>query len=148
MKNCDWEERVGRWFDGESSDAAQVESHVAACKGCTAYVADLSLLRDVRTADVPAISDAQFRSFMDGIHEEIAPRPSVWRGFWAMTSLTAAAFVVAFSAFILMRGAPKPVLATEVESISTELDGATVEWYDNDDGVTTVWVNVAVDDLP
>ncbi len=148
MKRCNWEERVERRFDGEVSDATAVDAHVSTCAHCKAYLADLELIRSVThtAGPVPEIADAQFNAFMDGVREGIAPKPSPWRGLWAMASLTAAAFVVAFSAFILMRGETQPVLATEIESVSTELAGATV--YKSDDGVTTVWVNMAEDDLP
>jgi len=85
---------------------------------------------------------------MVGIREGIAPQPrrqsSRW---WALASLATASFLISLSVFYIFWGDPATVRATDVEEISTELDGATTDWYDNEDGMTTIWVHYSGDDL-
>ena len=54
--------------------------------------------------------------------------------------------LVALAVFSVFTG-PEPVTATEVEFVSTELEGATVEVYNSENGVTTFWLTPAKDDI-
>lgn len=149
MNACSWQDEIARYFDGEHPDAARVEAHLAECPACRAELAGLRQVRALLPPAPSAISDAQFPLFMEGIREKLdAPRAYRWRTVWPALSFAAAALVVAVSAFLILGGGPQPALANEVESVSTELSGATVNVYENDDGVTTVWINVTKDTIP
>ncbi len=115
-----------------------------------AYIADLRALHDgaaAFNADTPAISDAQFPHFMAGIREQIgAPRPARFR-FWTLASLATAALLLVAALLAVFNSGPEPVQATEVESATTEMDGATVDWYDGKEGLITVWVKKGGSDL-
>jgi len=150
MTRCRWTREVEHWIDGERGDPAAVEKHVAACEPCAAYLADLDRVRQgVQIAAVrEAITDAQLPAFMEGIRERLEPPARRHRGFWALASLSAAALVVALLAFSLLTGGPQEVLATEIESFNTELEGATVTSYLSEDGTATVWVTVPAEGTP
>jgi len=151
MIDCRWTRRVEQWFDGESSEAAGVERHVAECARCAARLETLRAVRQTvsTVASSPEIRDAQLPAFLEGIRERLAvetPRHGN-RRLWALVSLSAAALVVAFSAFIVFGGKPARVDATVVESCTSEIQGATITTYDSEQGVTTVWLTVAGDDV-
>ena len=94
------------------------------------------------------ISDAQFPAFMRGIQDGIdAPRPRP-AGLWAALSLSTAALIVAVAVFAVFFGGTSPAQATKVESMSTELPGATVDTYRSEDGVTTVWITMSKEQTP
>jgi len=151
MIDCRWTRRVEQWFDGESSEAAGVEQHIAECARCAAHLEMLRELRQTVAAATlrPGLREAQFPAFLDGIRERLTvetPRRG-HRRLWALVSLSAAALVVAFSAFIVFGGKPARVDATVVESCTSEIQGATITTYDSEQGVTTVWITVAGDDV-
>ena len=54
--------------------------------------------------------------------------------------------MIAIATFSIFTG-PGPVKANEVESVSTQLNDATVHWDNSDDGVTTIWISIAEDDV-
>ena len=98
-------------------------------------------------ARTPEISDAQFGAFMQGIRDGIeTPAPRLY-GLWAMASVAAAALVLILSALAFFTTGSEPVRATQVESVSTELDGVTIHFNDNQEGVSTVWVSMPESDL-
>jgi anti-sigma factor RsiW len=150
MQTCRWLQRVEAGFDGETPASTAVEKHLQECAVCTQHLETLQRVRggvQARTQSTPTISDTQFPHFMQGIRTNIerpARRPM---GLWAALSLTTAALLVALAAFSMFYGGPEKVRATEIESASTELQGASVDWYDTKEGVTTVWVNVAKEDI-
>lgn len=118
----------------------------------SAYLEGLVRLRGgvaAVTGGTPEITDAQFTHFMAGIREQLdAPaRRPVWGRVWAMASLAAAALIVAVAALSIFYHGPEQVSANEVESGTTEIDGATVDWYDGKEGVTTVWVKTDGGDM-
>ncbi|MBW7864300.1 MAG: hypothetical protein GX580_10500 [Candidatus Hydrogenedens sp.] len=120
--------------------------------GETAYLDGLARLRGgvaAVTADTPEITDAQFSHFMAGIREQLdAPaRRPVWGRVWTMASLAAAALLIAVAALSIFYHGPEQVSANKVESGTTEIDGATVDWYDGKEGVTTVWVKTDEGDM-
>lgn len=138
-------ELVDRWLDGAGPRPATLDADPE----LMAYADAMQLVRsDAQGRAVPEIGDAQFRVFMDGVREGIAPQrrrqSSRW---WALASLATASFLISLSVFYIFWGDPATVRATDVEEISTELDGATTDWYDNEDGVTTIWVHYSGDDL-
>lgn len=148
MKTCSWFERVEALVDGESRDGSAVEAHLSGCADCAAHRDHLLQLRAVVRGVAPILSDQQFPAFMDGIRSGISQSPPRSRGIWALTSLAAAALVIAVATFSIFNGSiPEPVRANEVESASTEIEGATVEWSDSGGGVTTIWISVSEDDL-
>lgn len=142
MTSCRWLNEVGKWFDGASRDPQAVERHVASCAVCTAHWAQLRLLRDgvQAVAGHPEIADAQLPAFMEGIRgATLAPRRT-HRGFWAVASACVTALIIASVVFYAFTGGPREVMATEIESYSTELAGATVTTYLAEDGTATVCV--------
>jgi len=149
MTKCRWVKRTEALFDGEASRPQEVKQHVAACAVCTAHWEQLERMRKgvAAAAPVAPIGDGQFPGFMDGIRAGVAPRPSRPNKLLAGLSLAAAAMVIALAAFSLFRGGPEPVKATEIEWVSTELEGATVNHYGSGDGASTVWISFAEDDL-
>lgn len=146
MKTCRWMQRVEALHDGIQD--AKAQAHLDRCGTCTAHLARLkrfsAAIATVRRD--ATIEDAQFNVFMAGIHEEIAPKPMWRRGFWAMTSLTTAALLIALSVWGVFRLGLEPHAMTEVEAMETELVGASLDWVPADDGVATLWVNISEDD--
>lgn len=148
MKTCTWFKRIEALVDGEAGNQAAVERHLSACTICRGYRDQLLQWRATVRGGAPTLTDEQFPAFMDGIKDGIATAPPRHRGFWALTSLAAAALVIAVALFSILNGpAPAPVQANEVESVSTEIDGATVEWGDSGGGVTTIWITIAEDEI-
>lgn len=149
MSTCTWIKKIETFVDGELTDVQSVEAHMMQCAECARYRDELLRVRtalEVVSAQSPQVSDDQFRSFMDGIHDGVDNRSRHPRGFWALLSLTAAALVIAIATFSVFTG-PGPVKANEVESVSTQLDNATVHWDNSDDGVTTIWISISEDDV-
>lgn len=152
MTHCRWEKHIDAYYDGEAPDRKGVEAHLASCNTCRDYLNSLETVRhfvqDAQAAYRPEIRDAQMPAFMRGIEAglaEEAPAKS-HKSLWAMLSLVTAALIMALATFSMFTG-PGPVKATEIESLSTDLEGATVEWFDLDNGVTTVWINVSEEDV-
>lgn len=131
-------------FDGQTA-----HSPAASDPQDRRYLTDLARMRQgAQTAAkaTPMISDGQFGAFMAGINDAIAePAPRRYR-LWTSMSVAAAALVIVIALLSILYPSPEPVKANTVESVTTELNGATVDWYDNKDGVTTVWVKTKGDD--
>lgn len=109
----------------------------------------LALLRRgaSRAARAPEISDAQFGAFMRGIQEGIETPAPRRVSVWTLASVTLAALVLVVSILAFFTAGSDPVRATEVESVSTELEGVTVNYYDTPQGVSTVKVTMPESDL-
>ncbi|MBI1319818.1 MAG: hypothetical protein GC168_12880 [Candidatus Hydrogenedens sp.] len=137
------------WFDSGQPMPADLKARVSQDAELQESLRELQLIRDVlRGQDTPRIEDAQFRTFMDGIRQEMVPAPrGVFARWWSLASLAAASFLIALSVFYIGWGDPAPVRATEVESVSTELEGATTDFYGSENGTATIWINLAEDDL-
>lgn len=148
MSTCNWIKRVEAYIDGETTDSPSVEAHLRACAPCASHRDDLLMIRSAVSGmgEAPVLSDNQFPAFMDGIQQELSRSHRRPGGFWAVLSLSMAALVIAIATFSIFTG-PGPVKANEVESVSTQLDGATVHWDNSDDGVTTIWISSAEDDI-
>lgn len=142
-------EMVDRWLDGAEMLNPALEAALSRDADLRDYEAAMRSVRSaVRAHPTPRIEDPQFRVFMDGIREGIAPQRR-WHGsrWWALTSLVAASFLISFSMFYVFWGVPATVRANDVEEVSTELDGASTEVKASDSGTTTIWVNYSGDDL-
>ena len=126
-------------FDGETTRPADAEN-----------LSGLACLRrgaQAAAERTPEISDGQFGAFMAGIHAGIAePAPRKYT-LWTSVSIAFAALIIVIALLSILHPGPEPVKANAVESVSTELNGATVDWYDNKEGVTTVWVKTSGDDV-
>ena len=125
-----------------------MEAHLAACGPCATHQESLLQMRAAlgTLPEVPVLSDNQFPAFMEGIQAEVSRSRRRPGGMWALMSLSAAALVIAIATFSIFTG-PGPVKANEVESVSTQLNDATVRWDNSDDGVTTIWISIAEDDV-
>lgn len=150
MSTCRWMPKVERWFDGERTESAAIEGHVAACPACATHLAWLREVRaGIETVSVrETIGTSQLPAFLDGIRGRVEQPARGHRGFWALASLSVAALVVALAAFTLLTGGPTEVQATEIESIQTDLEGASVTTYMAEDGTPTVLVSVPRDASP
>jgi len=149
MKTCRWFKEIEIYVDGETARPETVEAHLATCPACAAHRDSLLTWRGVtRPLATPVLSDEQFPAFMAGIRAELdAPRRR-HGGFWALMSLTAAALVIAIAVFSIFTGPTNnPTQATEVKSVSTDIDNATVSVETPEDGVTTIRVNINKDDI-
>jgi len=148
MKTCKWTSKVERLLDGESQEQEAVQAHLAVCTLCASHQRTLLQVRAALGAEpeVPVLSDNQFPAFMEGIQAEVSRSRQRPGGMWALMSLSAAALVIAIATFSIFTG-PGPVKANEVESVSTQLNDATVHWDNSDDGVTTIWISIAEDDV-
>lgn len=144
MAKCSWIREVEKWFDGEAADAQAVERHLASCAACAAHVAQLRAVHQgVEAVAVrETIAEPQVPAFLDGIRERVEQPGGGRRGFWALASATAAALLIASVVFLGVTGGPSEVLATEIESYSTEIAGATVTSYVSEDGTATVCVSL------
>lgn len=145
--------KVEALLDGETQYAAGAEEILVRDPKAAAH---LEAMRHLRGAlelrpSVPVIADAQFSAFMAGIRDQIeapaAASGGAHRSWWAMASLAAASLLVAASALYIFSGGPEPVRASEVESVSTDIAGATTGYEYAPDGNTTVWIEIAEDDL-
>ncbi len=148
MKECAFQKKIGRWFDGELPEQTEVLArHVDECPACAEY---LNFLDNTRAgvqavATRPQISDGQFPAFMASLEEVIGHRPTRrhFGGFWALASVGCAALIstaAIASIFVNLRGGPVPVsAATVVESHATELPGATTE-VSILDGTTSIMI--------
>lgn len=149
MNTCRYTKIMEAAFDGERPRSDALDAHLEACPLCRAHLANLERMRAAvgAVAERTRIEDPQMPAFMAGIREGMeapARRPRSWI---AATSLVTAALVMALATFVMLKGGPDPVRATEVEYLSTDLENATVEWYDSEDLGTTIWINQAGDDL-
>ncbi len=121
-------------FDGQGASPAGDD---------TPYQAELARMRrgaQWAAKETPVISDGQFGAFMAGINAAIAePAPRRYP-LWTTVSIAAAALVIVIALLSILYPSPEGVKANTVESVSTDLNNATVDWYDSKDGVTTVWV--------
>ncbi len=138
-------QRLARGFDGEYPEAADVAERVKADPALAQHYAALEALRSgvKAVAKREVIQDAQFGAFMAGIREGIAAEPERrWGGRWAWASAFAAIILIVACLLVVMAGHPSAVRATDVESATTDLKGATVEVYKSNGGKTaTIWVN-------
>ena len=150
MNSCRWFKEVEALVDGEAQDPQAVETHVSGCATCSDHRAGLLRWREALAPAIsaPVLSDQQFPAFMEGIRAGInEPRPRVG-GIWAMLSLATAALVIAVATFYMFSTpAPAPVSANEVESLSTDIEGATVGVENGDNSVTTIWISIGEDDV-
>jgi len=138
------------WFDGEAELTEAFRARIDADPELREAYEELQEIRAaIREADAPVIQDAQFRVFMDGIREEIAPAHGggLWQRWTALASMAAASFLIALSVFYIGWGDPAPIHATEVESVASDIEGATWDLSGGEGGTTTIWVNLAEDDL-
>ena len=139
------ERLLERLFDGESISRKDAERLSSEDFATDPLWKDLETLRTgaKEIARQEEISDSQFPAFVSGIYERVEPAPKTHRGRWALASLTAAALIVAVSAFLVVRGETPNATATVIENATTEIEGASVHWTSSEDGDATVWVDVA-----
>lgn len=137
-------------FDGEVpeiNDAALTDPEAAQ------YLQHLELMRQGAqdAALHQPIEDAQFSAFMSGVRDGIEmaeqTRYRGWMAWASLASLSAAALLIAFSFFWAVSPPQAAVNATVIESATTDIEGAVVDVYDSEYGVTTVWVNTTKDDV-
>lgn len=149
MNKCKWFGNVARWFDGQAAPDDAVQDHLNQCPACADYVARLRRQREgVQAVAVrETIEDPQFPAFMEGVRAGIEQPARAYPRLWAWASLAAASLIVAMSVFLVTAGEPAPVEGTVVESWSTDLEDADVTYHPSENGTTTVWVNVAQEDL-
>ena len=150
--------KIEAYFDGALDNPAEAEALLASDAACAQHFASLEQMRTAaKTVPQAEINDFQLNNFLSGIREQIAEEPVAvnrfnrerGRSIWAMASLAAAAVLVALSTFYIFAGGTPatPVRATEVESVSTGIDGATTTVEYGPDGTATIWINLTGDDL-
>lgn len=142
---------IERWFDRQGSGPGDVEALLALDPELAAYARRLQATRDgaQSVARRERIEDGQFPAFMAGIREHLdaAPRRR-FGGFWTYASVAAALLLVVASMALVMMGRPGSIKAeTEVESVSTDIQDATVDCYPSKNGTATVWVNTPGKDI-
>jgi anti-sigma factor RsiW len=150
MKNCRWFKDVEALVDGEARNAQAVESHVSDCPVCAAHRSGLLEWRAALAPalSAPVLSDQQFPAFMEGIRAGIQEPRTRSGGIWALLSLAAAALVIAVATFSMFSNpASVRVNANEVESVSTDIEGATVGVENGENSVTTIWISIGEDDV-
>jgi anti-sigma factor RsiW len=149
MSNCRWLKQAERLFDQEGPHRPEVEQHVAGCSQCRARLRALETLRrGVRQANAsPHISDEQLPAFLAGVRHGLNKNEKRPGGIWALASLATAALIAAVSGWVIFAQHGEVQAGTEVESVSTDIENATIDSYSNEDGTATVWVHVAEEDL-
>lgn len=142
MTDCKHQEKVERWFDGESIEGGFAESHVETCAECAKHLRFLESSREAVGTIVQRaeIADSQFAAFMDGIHQETSQPPRHRRGLWTLASLVSAALLIALSIVAVVSPGQTPVIA--VDHYETGVEGASIELLESDDDVSTLWVNM------
>jgi anti-sigma factor RsiW len=140
MGKCRWTYKVEAYFDQEAPETAGVEAHLESCADCAGYLTRLQAMRQgvVQVRRNETIADAQVHAFMDGIRDRMEAPARGLRGLWAGLSLVTAAVLAAFALLTIFSG-PDPIRATEVESVTTELEGYTLD-YSSKDNVTTIYL--------
>ena len=148
MKSCNWFNDVERFVDGEARNESAVEAHLASCPACAAHRKALLAWRDslVPVLATPVLSDQQFPAFMEGITAGIHEPHRRSGGIWALMSLAAAALVIAVATFSMFTG-PGPAKANEVESVTTDIEGASVQVETPEGGITSINVQIGKDDI-
>ncbi len=148
MKSCSWFKDVEALLDGEARNEKAVEAHVVACPACAAHHDSLLAWRHslVPALATPVLSDQQFPAFMEGIKAGIHEPHRRSGGIWALMSLAAAALVIAVATFSMFTG-PEPLKADEVQSVSTEIEGASVSVETPEGGVTSINIHIGKDDI-
>jgi anti-sigma factor RsiW len=148
MKSCNWFNDVERFVDGEARNESAVEAHLASCPACAAHRKALLAWRDslVPVLATPVLSDQQFPAFMEGIKAGIHEPRRRSGGIWALMSLAAAALVIAVATFSMFTG-PGPAKANEVESVTTDIEGASVQVETPEGGITSINVQIGKDDI-
>ena len=138
------------WFDGQlPPEAIQEETLSPELKG---HLAMLRALRGGAQA-VPKpheIADAQLPLFLEGIRERAKGEPVAarWPGLWAYASFATAAVVIAMSTMFIVAGGPVEVAAqSEVQTYSSEIEGAEIDAYTSDNGTAVVWINAPEADV-
>jgi anti-sigma factor RsiW len=145
---CTFEERVGRWFDGELADDRPIQEHLESCAVCREHVALLKTMRAaIQSEDVPTLADAQIPAYLNDLRTRVERKPARRVSLWAMFSASTAAVVVAVSLMSVFSTGPQPIEATVIEEVTTDIEGATTESTVSDDGTATVWVNLPEGDL-
>lgn len=146
------EQMLEAWFDGRlPADAIEEHALSPALKG---HLALLRALRNGAQASAEAmphaINDAQLPAFLAGIREQAEGEPAGlrWPSLWAYASVAAAAVVVALSTLFIVAGGPEEVKAqSEVQTYSSELEGATIDAYTSDNGTAVIWINAPEADV-
>jgi len=148
MKSCSWFKDVEALVDDEARNAVAVEAHVSACPLCAAHRDSLVAWRNALAPALaaPVLSEQQFPAFMEGIKAGIHEPRRRSGGIWALMSLAAAALVIAVATFSMFTG-PGPAKANEVESVTTDIEGASVQVETPEGGVTSINVHIGKDDI-
>jgi len=145
---CTFAERVEQWFDGELAEGEQIRVHLAICPACRDHLDLLERMRaTIQTQLAPTLADAQMPAFLKDLRERTERKPARAWNLWAMLSATAAALIVAISMMTVFTPGQKPIEATVIEEVSTDIQGATTESTVSDDGTATIWVNLPEGDL-
>lgn len=145
---CTHQNEVERWFDGEATLGAQLESHIEECSSCKEHV---EFLRETRAAiealpQSPEIADAQMPAFLEGISEGIHQPRRRFSGIWAMASGVAAALIAAVAMMSMLTAPEAPIGAeSKVETYSTDIEGASVDVLGGENETQTVWLNTPDD---
>ena len=96
----------------------------------------------------PTIGEHQIDVFLQGIWQELETAEAPRRNpIWTKLSIATAALLITAALLYLFLPGPEPVRANQVESVSTELENSTVDWYDGKDGQTTIWVKPSGRDI-
>ncbi len=135
-----WKRTIEADFDAAPGHREKAAALMAQRPECVAHRARLEAMREGVRAVVrhETIDDAQFSAFMDGIREGLREPAPRWGRAWAAMSLTAAGIVAALALWSIFSGGAEPVSATEVEYVGTDVEDATVDWYNSSNGVTTI----------
>jgi anti-sigma factor RsiW len=149
MMNEAWKKTIAAYVDGETDYQDAAERLMATRPECAAYAEELRQIHAGIAAVIQreSIGDGQFNAFMAGIQEGIETPAPGYRGRWAALSFGAAALVMALAVWSMLPGDQSQVKATEVEYVDTELDDATVNWYNSEDGVPTIQLYIPEDDI-
>ncbi|MCP4642251.1 MAG: hypothetical protein GY851_17535 [bacterium] len=150
MSDDSLQRQVERWFDGESPEPDDAALRAALARPeAQSHLDDLRRMRDAMDAvsEPRTIEDAQFPTFMADIREGIERPRHQHRGVWALASVTAAALIVAVSAYLVFSGHGTGDPDTVVRAAESEIENAEVRTYSGDDGTATVWVSVPEKDM-
>jgi anti-sigma factor RsiW len=149
MDKCRHIRAVEKWFDGAAPNDGGLAAHIESCAACAAHLQSLNAMRaGVKAAlGKSPLQPPAFDPFMAAIRERTTePQPHRRRALWALASVTTAALLVAASIFLVFTQEQKAD-ATVVESCSSDIEDATITSYSSGNGVTTVCINVARDDV-
>lgn len=146
MEHCEREQEVQAMLDGHTAESDELRAHLAECAFCREHAEAIQSVRQMMTG-VQQGEAPDFDEVWPGIRQGIAKAKSRSNTV-AWLSAAAAACLIALSLLSLFApGNSSASAKSYVDTVRTDIQGATTETVHEDDGTAIVWVNVPEGDM-